>query len=42
MYNRMLVESNVILPKTDTIIDLILDMISGLAAGFVSLGMLEK
>ena len=39
-YDQM-VASNVILGKTDTIIDLIVDSIGALVAGFLSLGMLK-
>ncbi len=40
-YDHM-VASNVILGKTDTIIDLIVDSIGAVVAGFLSLGMLKR
>ncbi len=40
-YDQM-VTGNVILGKTDTIIDLIVDSIGALVAGFLSLGMLKR
>ncbi len=41
-YDRLLAAPNVILPKLDTIIDMLLDTAGGLVAGLVLLWMLRK